>query len=110
MTIRVVLLALLVPLVANAQPQPPGPQRFGPWDNDLVISWSSDGVTFDRPTTFVERGGVPHVVRDSKDRRIAVFQWFPFDNPDAFDRVAACVSQDNGKTWSKPTPIVVKNL
>src|SRR5689334_2237097 len=57
-------------------PPPKNPNR-GPWDNDLLISESIDGITFAKPTVFVERGGVPSIVRDSGGKLIAAFQWFP---------------------------------
>jgi hypothetical protein len=46
MTARLVILSLLVPIIAGAQPQPPLPPRFGPWDNDLILARSTDGITF----------------------------------------------------------------
>jgi hypothetical protein len=99
---------------ALGQPRPhnlaPPPVRPGPWDNDLLIAFSKDGVVFERASQFVERGGVPHVVRDGKGRLVAVFQWFPVDRPEAFDRVAAKTSEDEGKTWGEARPIVVKGL
>jgi hypothetical protein len=106
--------ASLFSLSATAQPRPhnlvPVPARPGPWDNDLVIATSKDGLVFEKATRFVERGGVPHVATDAKGRLIAVFQWFPFEKPEAFDKVGVRISEDNGKSWSEPKPIVVKNL
>ena len=118
MNLRLLSVALLISAsAAFAQPRPrepgappPPPQRFGPWDNDLVIATSEDGLTFDPPKTFVERGGVPHIARDSKNRLIATFQWFPFDRPEAFDKVAARVSEDGGKIWTDAKTITVKDL
>src|SRR3954464_11810148 len=88
-------------LSAAAAAAQPGPQkpRFGPWDRDLVIATSADGLAFADAKPFVERGGVPHVARDAKGRLIAAFQWFPIDRPEAFDRVALRISEDDGKTW-----------
>ena len=94
----------------SAHRPPQQQQRLGPWDNDLLIASSKDGLIFEKPTVFTERGGVPHVARDSKNRLIAVFQWFPFDKADAFDKVALRISADNGKTWSDPAPIRVRDL
>jgi hypothetical protein len=52
---------------------------------------------------------VPNLLRDTKGRLIAVFQWFPADRPDAFDRIAVRFSKDHGRTWSSPQPITLKN-
>jgi hypothetical protein len=86
--------------------QQPLPQD-GPWNRDLDLLESPDGLRFGQARLFVERGGVPTVVRDGKGRLIAAFQWFPFERREAFDRVAVKVSNDDGKTWSDPQPIVV---
>jgi hypothetical protein len=103
------LLTVIVGATASAQPQL-RPQRFGPWDRDLVIATSADGLVFSDPKLFVERGGVPHVARDAKGRLIAAFQWFPIDKPDAFDRVAVRISEDGAKTWGEPMPARFKDL
>src|SRR5436190_1930322 len=81
----------------------------GPWDHDLVIVDSADGNTWSKPTTFVDRGGVPSIVHDSGGKLIAAFQWFPMDdgNKSHFDQIAVVTSSDNGKTWDKPTTIVI---
>lgn len=82
----------------------------GPWENDLLISRSGDGVVFGKAEVFVERAGVPHVIRRANGKLLAVFQWFPENHAAAFDRVAGCVSSDEGKTWSAPTTIEVSGL
>jgi hypothetical protein len=81
-----------------------------PWNHDLVLYRSADGAAFGSPDTFVERAGVPSVIRDAAGRLVAVFQWFPFDNKDAFDRVAVAFSTDDGQTWSAPRQIQVAGL
>lgn len=63
------LLLPFTPRMAAAQP-PPG---SGPWNNDLVIAESADGRRFGEARRFVERGGVPSLIRDSKGRLIAAF-------------------------------------
>ncbi len=82
----------------------------GPWKNDLSLWESKDGLRFQRVGVFVERGGVPTLVRDSKGRLVALFQWFPFDRQEAFDRVGARISEDDGETWSDSEAIRVKGL
>jgi hypothetical protein len=89
--------------------RPRDPNR-GPWNSDLLLFSSHDGKTFDRPRTFVERAGVPCIIRATKDRLIAVFQWFPFHRPEAFDKVAVVFSENNGASWSQPEPITVDGL
>jgi hypothetical protein len=81
-----------------------------PWNRDLALYRSRDGVTFTAAGGFVERAGVPHVIRDNGGRLVAVFQWFPFEERAAFDRVAVAFSNDEGATWSKPSPMVVDGL
>jgi hypothetical protein len=75
-----------------------------------VIATSADGLAFSDSKPFVERGGVPHVARDAKGRLIAAFQWFPIDRPEAFDKVALRISEDDGKTWGEITPAKFKDL
>src|SRR5688572_7749441 len=86
----------------------PRPQaNRGPWNSDLVL-FTREGEALGPPRTFVERAGVPCVIRATKDRLIAVFQWFPLHRREAFDRVAVVFSENNGATWSQPEPIVVE--
>jgi hypothetical protein len=112
MIMTAITVAMIQELVAQEPVpprRPPNPQH-APWNCDLLIFESKDGRTFDRGKVFVERGGVPCVVRDAKDRLLAAFQWFPFDRQEAFDRVAVIISEDEGKTWTKPQPIFVVGL
>lgn len=95
-------------------PQPPrggpplgGPPRGGPWEQDVLLYTSDDGNTFQSAGTFEPYAGVPCVVQDGKGRLLAVFQWFPLDDREAFDHVAVKISTDAGKTWSRPQPIVI---
>ena len=88
------------------QPSPGG----GPWERDLLIAASEDGTTFAPAETFVEGGGVPSVIKDAKGRLVAAFQWFPARDSPHFDRVAVKISEDGGKAWSAPRPIVVEGL
>lgn len=76
----------------------------GPWEFELEITTlSADGTEIlDKPEMFVDRGGVATMIQDAKGRLIAAFQWFPCDNPEAFDKVAVMISEDDGETWSDP--------
>ena len=99
----------------GATPPAPPPQQGqqpqdGPWNHNLMVAGSTDGLSFGEAGVFVERGGVPSVIRDSGGRLVAVFQWFPFDDPEAFDRVAVAFSDDDGATWSDPAPVRVAGL
>lgn len=94
-------------------PQPPAPQpgpTDGPWNHDLWVAYSGDGLSFGEASRFVERAGVPCVIRDSQGRLVAVFQWFPFDDADAFDQVAVAFSKDGGTTWSSPAKVTVAGM
>ncbi len=97
-----------VPTVAP-RPNPPNPNE-GPWNNDLVVAHSGDGLQFGKTTLFVERGGVPSIIRDLDGRLITVFQWFTFNDRAAFDRVAVVYSADGGVTWTAPESIAVAGL
>jgi hypothetical protein len=91
-------------------PQPPS-ERRGPWDNDLMIARSKDGLEFKtQPGVFVSRAHVPTVAQGKSGRIIALFQWFPLEPRESFDRIAACFSSDNGKTWTKPKPIRISGI
>lgn len=71
-----VLCWMLAAAVCEAQgrrpPQPPNEQ--GPWNRNLDRYESRDGRPFARQGMFVERAGVPCVIRDAKQRLVAVFQ------------------------------------
>ena len=82
----------------------------GPWNNGLWIAVSANGKTWATPQPFLGPAGVPSLARADTGRLIAAFQWFPFDRPEAFDKVAVAFSGDHGATWSAPQPIQVKDM
>jgi hypothetical protein len=86
----------------TGEPRAGAPGDRGPWNNDLLVAESDDGLHFGPGRPFVERAGVPTLVRDARGRLLAAFQWFPFDDRDAFDRVAVSTSGDDGAIWSAP--------
>lgn len=81
----------------------------GPWKRDLMMAKSADGTAFGAATTFVERAGVPSVVREADGRLVAAFQWFPQDDA-AWDKVAVSFSEDDGATWTEPRTIALEGL
>jgi hypothetical protein len=82
----------------------------GPWQQDLKIAVGSDPNRFGAPTTFVAQAGVVSVTRRPTGQLVAVFQWFPFADPAAFDLVATSLSNDGGRTWSSPRTLSVVGL
>lgn len=81
----------------------------GPWNNDVIIYRASSDGKSEKLGAF-ERAGVPTLARLSDGRLLAAFQHFPADDERRFDRVAACFSNDEGKTWTKPEPIAVEGM
>src|SRR4051794_17847824 len=84
--------------------------QYGPWHRDLYVQESADGLRFGQARVFVERAGVPSLCRDRQGKLLAVFQWFPFDRREAFDKIAVMTSDDDGRTWAKPQPVQVRDL
>lgn len=107
------LVALLFPAALLAQPSPssspPGRDRPGPWDNDVIVYRVTTNHTPDQLATF-ERAGVPTVARLQDGRLISAFQHFPADDHRNFDRVAVRFSSDEGRTWSDPASIKVTGM
>jgi hypothetical protein len=97
------------PSTASGSPAANDP-RNGPWNRNLEALRSRDGLNFADRVVIVERGGVPCVIRTAGDRLVAVFQWFPFDDRSAFDRVAVAFSDDDGRSWSRPVAVTVAGL
>lgn len=88
--------------------QPQQPQN-GPWNNDVLIYRATADHKTEKLGTF-ERAGVPTIARLSDGRLLAAFQHFPADDQRHFDRVAVSFSSDEGKTWTRPEPIVVDGM
>jgi len=86
------------------------PQDYGPWNRDLDWYESSDGLVFSKKGIFVERGGVPCLVKAPDGRLFAVFQWFPLNQRESFDQVAVMVSSDQGRNWTPPSLLRVSGL
>ncbi|MBM4313766.1 MAG: hypothetical protein FJ122_07570 [Deltaproteobacteria bacterium] len=88
-------------IVANTQ---------GPWNAGLILCSSSNGSAWSNFRTIVNQGGVPCLARTISGRIAAVFQWFPFDKPEAFDKVAVSFSDNYGISWSSPQTIQLQNV
>ncbi|MFZ1692469.1 MAG: T9SS type A sorting domain-containing protein [Flavobacteriales bacterium] len=102
---KVIVLLFTCAFATSAYTQTP------PWENSLMIAWSTDGITFDQPSVFQDSAGVPSAVRWRGDTLACVFQWFRQPQPSpTWDRVAVKFSYDNGDTWTQPEPIVVNGL
>lgn len=113
----VLIIILWNPLLLNAQFDEPIPGRppehtpqYGPWNRDLVWYESTDGENFNSLGTFVERAGVPSLARGADGKLYAVFQWFPLEEPEAFDQIAVMRSEDGGKTWFSPQTIQINGM
>jgi len=82
----------------------------GPWTQDLKIAVGADANRFGTPVTFVAQAGVVSMAKRANGQLIAVFQWFPFASPSAFDLVAASFSDDGGRTWTAPRSLTFTGL
>lgn len=99
------------PLSARQSGPPPDHNPLnGPWNHDLQMLEFEDGNNFSARRTIIDRAGVPCVARDNSGRLILVFQWFPYDDQDAFDKVAVSFSDDDGETWTYPEPINIEEF
>lgn len=103
------LLALSAAGLALAQPRDRGPQPPDPpWRRDLR-SATLKGEAVTAPAFFVGSAGVPSLAR-FHSTVYAAFQWFPQSDPESFDQVALSRSSDQGKSWTPPRRLVVKDL
>ena len=92
-------------------PPPWVPPHPGPWHDDLYVSRSENGLRFEQPGKLVVRhGGVPSLAVAKDGRIFLVFQWFSFDSPKGFDKIAVMVSSDGGETWSEPRVVEISGL
>ena len=83
---------------------------LGPWAHDLKLCVGTSADTFGPPAPFVAQAGVPSLARRGNGQLVAVFQWFPYENPSAFDQVATCFSSDGGRTWNTPRSLTFSGL
>ena len=86
------------------------PQSMGPWNFDLELYESDDGLRFIKSGLFSERGGVPTMARLRDGRLLAMFQWFPIDRRESFDQIAATIGSPDGNTWSAPRTIQINGM
>jgi hypothetical protein len=84
--------------------------QAGPWNSDLELYQSEDGLRFTKVGLLAERGGVPVMTRAPDGRIFTLFQWFPMDRPESFDKIAIVISSDDGNTWSVPRTINITGM
>jgi hypothetical protein len=82
----------------------------GPWDDDLALLRSPEGSSWERVGVLVEDASLPSACRLPGGDLLVAFQWFPFDRPDAFQRIAVIRSDDDGETWSEPRTVAFEGL
>lgn len=81
----------------------------GPWDSDVLVYRVNANGKIDKLGTF-ERAGVPTIARMNDGRLIAAYQYFPENDAENFDKVAARFSSDEGETWTEPQVIKLSGL
>ena len=91
----------------GSAPRQPSPEDM-PWNRDILVApvVTLEPLSVGPSQIFLERSGVPNVIRDLKSpkKMIATFQWFPLDDQkkSSFDQVAIRVSTDGAKSWGAP--------
>src|SRR3989338_7445077 len=89
---------------------PPSADTKGPWDGSLMVTTSSDGLTFEEGTLVLERAGVPNLLLTSSGKLILTYQFFSYEDEELFGVIAYSLSEDDGKTWSSPEKITLEDL
>ena len=84
--------------------------KMGPWDQDLYVYDSDDGLNFTERELLVKHAGVPHLLQDKSGTLIAVYQYFSFSDEALFNVFAYSTSADLGLTWDGPHLLEVKDL
>lgn len=82
----------------------------GPWDGMIVLATSSDGLSFTKQDTLLERAGVPNLLRLNDGTLVLMFQYFSATDWDAFDVIAYKTSSDSGATWSEMNTVAFNDL
>lgn len=104
-----VLVVLAAAAAGVAQPGEGRSQpQEAPWRRDLR-SATVKGEAVASPAFFVGCAGVPSLAK-SHSTIYAAFQWFPQSDAESFDQVALSRSTDQGKSWTPPKRLVVKDL
>lgn len=102
--VRILFLSLAAAAPTSGDMPRRGAPPSGPWNNDVrIYRLAADGRA-ERLGVF-ERAGVPTIARLRDGRLLAAFQHFPVGAPDRFDKIAAAISSDEGRTWSSPETI-----
>lgn len=92
----------------NMKPKP-DLSRGGPWDFDVLV-FAVDERGRSRKLETFERAGVPTIAKMADGRLIAAHQWFPENDDELFDTIGVRFSEDNGRSWSKPQPMIFEGL
>lgn len=78
--------------------------REGPWDRDLILHRSDDGLHFDSGVTLEPCADVPSIAQGADGTLIAIFQSFAGTEPHPITgqegHPAIRWSRDGGKSWS----------
>ncbi len=82
----------------------------GPWENDLYIATSDDGLTFTGDKLLLEHVGVPNLLLTSSGKLIAIYQYFSYETEALFGVITYSVSEDNGETWTDPVAVTIEGL
>jgi hypothetical protein len=109
MTLRIALTLLVALTLAQRQAGPPPAGGPGPWNNDVQV-YREDKVGRVEWLASFPRAGVATITRMPDGRLIAAHQYFPENDPSAFDRVAVRFSTDEGKSWTNPATIRLTGL
>jgi hypothetical protein len=108
MIARIVLTFVALLALGQRQASPPSGSP-GPWDNDVQV-FHVDRLGRAQPLATFPRAGVATIARFGDGRLIAAHQYFPDNNPAAFDKVAVRFSQDEGQSWTEPQVIRLSGL
>ncbi|HCN28606.1 MAG TPA: hypothetical protein DIT64_07540 [Verrucomicrobiales bacterium] len=91
------------------QPERPGRQQRGPWENDVLVHQLGKDGGAPQVAVF-ERAGVPTLTRLRDGRLLAAHQHFPKNDPGNFDKIAVHFSSDEGLSWTPARVMQVEGL
>lgn len=86
------------------------PEQAGPWDQDIYVYDSDDGLKFTERAVIAEHAGVPHIMQAKSGTVIAVYQYFSWTEEAKFNVFAYSKSADLGATWDGPHVLQLKDM